>query len=266
MVPVWLYNCIITGCDSVGVSLDGWDGFILETTIEQNGIGVLTMNQDVPHIWYTEISENSTGMYAQDKSKPKVRCSKIISNSVYGVYITDNAKPHLGGRGHNYIFGNELYDVYNNTANDIIAKKNYWGTMNMDTVHLHIYDYYDDISRGMVKIEPLWDGDQHLGGPMSSGETQTPLLYALRYVSPNPFSNNTIICYSIAKPGKISLKVYDIAGKYIRTLEEERKDAGIYSVNWNGCDFAGAKASTGIYFIQLVSRNFTCIRKIIFIR
>jgi len=86
------------------------------------------------------------------------------------------------------------------------------------------------------------------------------------YVSPNPFSNNTTICYSIAKPGRISVKVYDIAGKYIRTLEEGKKEAGIYSVNWNGCDFTGTKAPTGIYFIQLRSGNFTGIRKIIFVR
>ncbi|MCK4233416.1 T9SS type A sorting domain-containing protein, partial [candidate division WOR-3 bacterium] len=266
--PVWLFDGVITGCDSIGVYLSGWDGIIWESSISQNGIGILSSSYSFPYIWYTDLMGNSTGIFAKEDSRPWVRNSKIIGNSSYGIYITDNAKPNLGRRGLNYIFGSELYDLYNNTANRIVAKRNYWGTVNIDTVNAHIYDYYDNDSLGVVVVKPLWEGEgeQGIGGPMLAGDETTPVVYAFKSISPNPFCNSTTITYSIAKPGNVSIDIFDISGRLIKTLLTEMKDDRVYNVEWNGCDNLNRKLTTGVYFIRLTSGSFTSVKKIILVR
>ncbi|MCK4396999.1 right-handed parallel beta-helix repeat-containing protein [candidate division WOR-3 bacterium] len=214
------------------------------------------------------ISENNTGILCASECKLQIKENKIIDNRDYGVYITDDAAPDLGGMGHNYIYGSGLYDLYNNTDNTIMAKRNYWGTMNIDTVEVHIYDYYYDNSLCIVEIEPLWEGEgeRGTGGAMSSGEGITPLIYSLKTASPNPFVNNTTIAYSIAKPGNVSLYIYDISGRLVKTLIDENKDAGVYKEKWDGIDNRNRKVATGVYFTRLTSRNFTSVRKVILVR
>ncbi len=212
------------------------------------------------------VSGNNTGILCAGKSTPQLKESKIINNMDYGVYITDDAEPNLGGSGHNYIYGSGTYDLYNNTPNMIMAKKNYWGTMDIDSVESHIYDYYDDNSLGVVEIEPLWNGNKAVGGTMSSGEETTPVVYFLNHPSPNPFVNKTIIAYSIAKPGKVTLNIYDISGRLIKTLVKEKKETGFYTTKWNGCDNNNRKVATSVYFARLTAGDYTSVKKVILIR
>jgi parallel beta-helix repeat protein len=211
------------------------------------------------------IAGNGTGILCGGESKPTIKENKIVDNSEYGVYITDDAKPNLGGKGHNKIYGSGLYDLYNNTDNKIMAKKNYWGTMNIDTVLAHIWDYYDDNSLGIVEVKPLWDGNKGIGGAMTAG-TENRFIYCLKHSSPNPFANNTSISYSIAKPGKVSLNVYDVSGRLVRRLVDEKKNAGIYTVRWSGNNEYGHNVSTGVYFMRLVAGDFISVKKIILVR
>ncbi|GAI01555.1 unnamed protein product, partial [marine sediment metagenome] len=95
---------------------------------------------------------------------------------------------------------------------------------------------------------PFESGNKGIGGTMTSGEAKTPLIYSLKTALPNPFANNTTICYSIAKPGKVSLRVYGITGRFIKTLENGKKDAGIYNVRWDGCNNNNCKVAAGVYF------------------
>ncbi|MBA7701966.1 hypothetical protein ES703_110717 [subsurface metagenome] len=129
-----------------------------------------------------------------------------------------------------------------------------------------------------ITIEPLQPANAHAvcsafwiydvagGGSMSSGKGPTPLIYSLKTASPSPFKDNTTIYYSIAKAGKVSLKVYDITGRCIKIIENGIKDAGRYSARWNGCDNNNHKVATGVYFTRLVSGNFTSTKKVVLLR
>ncbi len=211
------------------------------------------------------VSRNNTGILCAGESTPQIKENQIINNIDYGIYITDDAEPNLGGSGHNYIYGSGTYDLCNNTSNRIMAKKNYWGTMDIDSVESHIYDYYDDNSLGVVEIEPLWNGNKTIGGTMSSGK-ENRFMYSLKPVSPNPFVNSTTIAYSIANSGKVSLKVFDITGRCIKTLVDEKKEAGFYTIKWNGCNSSNKKFAVGVYFTRLTSGNFTSVKKVILVR
>lgn len=63
---------------------------------------------------------------------------------------------------------------------------------------------------------------------------------------PNPFNPNTVINYQLPAKSFITLKVYDILGKEIKTLVNEEKSEGNYSIS-----FDGSELSSGIYFYKL---------------
>lgn len=74
----------------------------------------------------------------------------------------------------------------------------------------------------------------------------TPGDYKLYQNYPNPFNQSSIINYQLSIAGMIRIKIYDISGKEISTLINERKNAGKYSVSFNGNNL-----SSGIYFYTM---------------
>jgi hypothetical protein len=90
----------------------------------------------------------------------------------------------------------------------------------------------------------------------------TPMEYALSSNYPNPFNPSTQIRYSIAKAGNVSLKVFDVTGREVASLVNQRQDAGTYSVTFN----AASKLSSGVYFFHLQSGAFTATNKMILMK
>jgi chitodextrinase len=93
------------------------------------------------------------------------------------------------------------------------------------------------------------------------GEETLPGKYSLSQNYPNPFNPSTIIKYQILKAGSVTLKIYDVLGKEIKTLVNEEKAAGSYSVNFNASLLAN-----GVYFYQIKSGGFTATKKMILLK
>jgi hypothetical protein len=83
---------------------------------------------------------------------------------------------------------------------------------------------------------------------------------------PNPFNPSTTIRYSIVEPVNVSLKIYDVLGREIRTLINEVKTAGTYNSIWNGYDNSGNRVSSGIYFYRMEAGIFVDTRKMILLK
>lgn len=71
---------------------------------------------------------------------------------------------------------------------------------------------------------------------------------------PNPFSKTTIIQYSVKRQGNITVNVYNMFGKKIRTLCNQFQDAGKYTVSWNRTNEHNLSVSNGVYYL-VVSVN-----------
>lgn len=84
-----------------------------------------------------------------------------------------------------------------------------------------------------------------LSGEPSVG---TPTKFALSQNYPNPFNPETRINFAIPLDSRASLKIYDVAGKEIRTVFEENKQAGYYTVT-----FDAAGLTSGVYFYRLIT-------------
>jgi len=92
-------------------------------------------------------------------------------------------------------------------------------------------------------------------------ENEIPTSFTLEQNYPNPFNPSTIIKYSIpfviSIPTSrernlfVSLKIYDVLGREIKTLVNQEQASGVYQVNWNGDDSYGNKVSSGIYFYKI---------------
>jgi len=68
---------------------------------------------------------------------------------------------------------------------------------------------------------------------------------------PNPFNPETVICFSINQKSKVSLTVYDIKGRAVKTLLRDEMESGEHNISWNGVDSSGESCPSGIYFYKL---------------
>jgi flagellar hook assembly protein FlgD len=83
---------------------------------------------------------------------------------------------------------------------------------------------------------------------------------------PNPFNPTTTITYSVPEKCDVTLKVYDISGKCVASLVDERQEKSSYAVEWHGKDAIGSTVASGIYFYRLAAGNHTITKKMVLLR
>ncbi|MFQ3596838.1 MAG: T9SS type A sorting domain-containing protein [Chloroherpetonaceae bacterium] len=89
----------------------------------------------------------------------------------------------------------------------------------------------------------------------------TPKEYALNQNYPNPFNPTTVIEFILPTADNVSLKIYDVLGREVATLLNERRNAGVHRVNFNA-----ANLSSGTYFYRMQSGGFTQTKKMILVK
>lgn len=95
----------------------------------------------------------------------------------------------------------------------------------------------------------------------TSIENEKPLRYALDQNYPNPFNPSTVINYELPVKSMISLKVFDMLGREVSTLVNGQISAGQHSVT-----FDASLLSSGLYFYQLQTAEFTQTRRMLLIK
>jgi hypothetical protein len=81
--------------------------------------------------------------------------------------------------------------------------------------------------------------------------------------NPNPFGPATDLRFSIPARGPVSLRVYDVAGRLVRTLVDEPLDGGAHAIRWDGRTDPGEQAAAGVYFLRLETAEGTAHRKVV---
>ncbi|MCH7761572.1 T9SS type A sorting domain-containing protein, partial [candidate division TA06 bacterium] len=105
------------------------------------------------------------------------------------------------------------------------------------------------------------------GGPQSGGTSSViPKVYKLNRNHPNPFQGSTEIRYQLPTNVLTSLKIYDVTGRLVRSLLNEKQKAGYYKVDWDGKDNGKRKVASGIYFYTLNAGDFSSTRKMTLLR
>ncbi len=83
---------------------------------------------------------------------------------------------------------------------------------------------------------------------------------------PNPFSRSTEIAFQLARPGRATLRVYDVAGQVVATLLDGELAAGPHLATWDGTDRSGRAVASGLYFYRLASDEGQGVRRMMLLR
>jgi hypothetical protein len=96
--------------------------------------------------------------------------------------------------------------------------------------------------------------------PPSSAPSETagtyPTVLRLGKCVPNPMNPWTRIPFDLPATGPVSIKIFDVGGRLVRDLLENRKlEAGSRAVHWDGRNALGLPVGSGIYYIRLEATN-----------
>lgn len=83
---------------------------------------------------------------------------------------------------------------------------------------------------------------------------------------PNPMAGSTRIEYDLPAEGEVRLRIFDVAGRRVRTLVDGRKGAGRHAEQWNGRDEGGAAVASGVYFYELDVEGQRSTRRLVRVR
>jgi hypothetical protein len=130
-------------------------------------------------------------------------------------------------------------------------------SLGVDTVAANVSDLWGNVSpyQWIVTVTNVGIEEKSVS-PIPSSELR------LFQNHPNPFYNLTTISYQLKAPFHTTLKVYDLSGRLVETLVNEKQEPGVYHLPIYGNQLPGS----GVYFYQLQIGEFTSTKKLILLR
>ena len=83
---------------------------------------------------------------------------------------------------------------------------------------------------------------------------------------PNPFNPVTSIKFDLPKASNVNMIVYDVLGKEVKTLVNENRNAGTYTINWDGRNNNGTMVTSGLYFCKFITPEYQRTQKMILLK
>lgn len=128
-------------------------------------------------------------------------------------------------------------------------------------------NYYVGPYRGKIDNVKVYNYPAYgLTGIVDKDQGSFPWQFSLEQNYPNPFNPSTEIEFTIPKFQQVSLVVYDLLGRKVKTIVNEERHAGQHRVTWNGTNDLGSAASSGVYFYQLKAGDVTKVLKMMLLR
>jgi hypothetical protein len=93
-----------------------------------------------------------------------------------------------------------------------------------------------------------------------------PTVTALRSIYPNPFNPTARVAFDIGTRVRVTIVIYDVNGRRVRTLVNRIMDAGRHRVVWRGVTDTGAAAASGVYFCRFSAGDFVQTKKMVLLR
>ena len=97
-------------------------------------------------------------------------------------------------------------------------------------------------------------------------EEVIPDSYALYQNYPNPFNPVTTIRYDLPERAVVSIRIFDIKGRIVRTLVQETHDPGRRVVVWDATNQNGEDVSAGMYMYMIQAGKFSQVRKMLLLK
>ena len=121
-----------------------------------------------------------------------------------------------------------------------------------------IDDAYITFGRAMV-----FTGDNV---SIANANALTPNQFKVFNAYPNPFNPVTTLRYQLPEANMVTVTIYDMAGKEVKTLIHQQQTAGVHGIQWNGTNNLGNTVSAGIYLYQVHSGVYNQTNKMILLK
>jgi putative Ig domain-containing protein/flagellar hook capping protein FlgD len=105
-----------------------------------------------------------------------------------------------------------------------------------------------------------------MGQVLAVGDADFARSVTLAQNFPNPFQRSSTIRFAVPRAQQVTLRIYDIAGRTVRTLVSGRLEAGAHQRVWDGRTDAGHRASAGVYFYRLDSEQGQRVRRMVMLQ
>ena len=197
-------------------------------------------------------------------NKPPEFTVTVVTNPVYETYIDVNVKTD---------------EDITESVPEVSVKLS-----DQETVKLEMKKVGDKIWTGMLKLQPGFDGNTQITvkgtdllGNLGKLEMQRefhipapdakPTKFDLKQNYPNPVVQGTSIPYELPESQIVVIKIFNVKGQLVRTIEEGYKSAGFYVSQdragyWDGKDDNGISMATGVYFYHLKAGRLEAVKKL----
>ena len=142
---------------------------------------------------------------------------------------------------------------------------------------LSVNTAYSNVAEALVDTRHLAATDARLGEAVALLQTLLSLLAEMRAIPettallpnyPNPFNPETWIPYHLSTPADVTLSIYSVEGRLVRTLNIGHQLTGVYqsrgrAAYWDGRNNIGEPVASGLYFYTLTAGDFTATRKLL---
>jgi hypothetical protein len=224
---------------------------------------------------YLTANSDTIAIYDFSNSSLPVLMGTIGVPKTFNAYNRFNA---VGGYGDSVIVstaeGLYIYDVSDPAVPTVAGKfltGSYFGSVFMNPTHMLAVNLNRN-SGNTWNAEAAYEGLLELHSPFTNVDSRSvqkpPVAFRLDQNYPNPFNPVTLIRYTIpatagSMPGarNVELRVYDVLGREVAVLVNEKKEPGHYEVV-----FDGSKLATGMYLYRLQVGSFVETRKLILLR
>jgi hypothetical protein len=121
------------------------------------------------------------------------------------------------------------------------------------------YEFFHNAAVAQLVYE---HGIQGAGDPWTGQIASTRLLAS----RPNPFSGATTVFFEVSTAEPVTLEIFDVSGRRVRTLMKGETAAGRYHVTWQGRADDGRPVAAGVYYVRLVTRGSSQSRPVILLK
>jgi hypothetical protein len=97
-------------------------------------------------------------------------------------------------------------------------------------------------------------------------ETRFPESFILKQNYPNPFNPSTQISYALPKETMVTISIYDMVGRNVRTLVNQTQSPGYYTTRWNATNDYGYSLSAGVYIYTINAGTYKKMKKMVVLK
>lgn len=259
----WFYNSLYTYESRALDFIDENTGIIggsLTYKTTNGGLNWTRLNMDMS-IYDVQFVTNNT-IFALEKFSFPSRIAKSIDGGLTWQYTTVNlsyaTRIKFPNEKTGYVIGsNGVYKTTNQGTN--------WFEINSGYEYvLKSFDFVDSLtgysvgSNGVILKTTDGGGTTPYIPPFPA---EVPDKFYLHQNYPNPFNPTTKIKFDLPKEGNVKIIIFDILGRQMEILTDEKFSSGVQEVQWNA-----AKYSAGVYFYMLLTDNIKETKKMILVK